>query len=177
MRRKLDSPDWHPAGSILYRIAACELFGLNQPVILHLVDNEPAMPVLQGVVMELDDCAFPLLKGLVATANLDEGFRGIIWALLVGSAASAANAALDSVRSITRPTAAGDWHSVCVCSDGTYGIDARIICSFSVRSNGQKHEIVPGLPITPFSRGKIGASVAELKEERAVAAELGLLPK
>jgi malate dehydrogenase len=312
--------------SILYRIAAGELFGPDQPVILHLVDIEPAMPVLQGVVMELDDCAFPLLKGLVATANLDEGFRGINWALLVGSvsrkpgmerkdllgingkiftgqgqaiqknaakdvrilvvgnpcntncliamnsapdvprdrwhamtrldenrartqlakkagvdgtsvtnlavwgnhsatqypdfynakisgkpvtdvikdenwlktefvttvaqrgtavlkargagsAASAANAALDSVKSIARPTAAGDWHSVCLCSDGSYGIDAGIICSFPVRSNGQKLEIVPGLPITPFSRGKIDASVAELKEERAVATELGLLPK
>src|ERR1700704_2030691 len=78
-----------PAGaigySILYRIAAGELFGPNQPVILHLVDIEPALPVLQGVVMELDDCAFPLLKGIVPTANLDEGFRGINWALLIGS--------------------------------------------------------------------------------------------
>src|SRR5882672_7741742 len=71
--------------SLLYRIAAGELFGLNQPVILHLVDIEPALPVLQGVVMELDDCAFPLLKGIVPTANLDEGFRGIDWALLIGS--------------------------------------------------------------------------------------------
>src|SRR6266850_4285600 len=71
--------------SILYRIAAGELFGPNQPVILHLVDIEPALPVLQGVVMELDDCAFPLLKGIVPTANLDEGFRGINWALLIGS--------------------------------------------------------------------------------------------
>src|SRR6266487_6984751 len=71
--------------SILYRIAAGEVFGPNQPVILHLVDIEPAMPVLQGVVMELDDCAFPLLKGIVPTANLDEGFGGINWALLVGS--------------------------------------------------------------------------------------------
>jgi malate dehydrogenase len=312
--------------SILYRIASGELLGPDQPVILHLVDIEPAMPVLQGVVMELDDCAFPLLKGLVATSNLDEGFRGINWALLVGSvsrkpgmerkdllaingkiftgqgqaiqknaakdvrilvvgnpcntncliamnsapdvprdcwhamtrldenrartqlakkagvdsttvtnlavwgnhsatqypdfynakisgkpvtdvikdenwlktefvttvaqrgtavlkargagsAASAANAAMDSVKSIARPTAAGDWHSVCVCSDGSYGIDAGIICSFPVRSNGQKLEIVQGVAINTFSRGKIDASVAELKEERAVAAELGLLPK
>jgi malate dehydrogenase len=71
--------------SILYRIASGELFGPNQPVILHLVDIEPALPVLQGVMMELDDCAYPTLKGLVATANLDEGFRGINWALLIGS--------------------------------------------------------------------------------------------
>src|SRR6266581_6437733 len=71
--------------SILFRIASGEMFGSEQPVILHLVDIEPALPVLQGVVMELDDCAFPLLKGIVPTANLDEGFRGINWALLVGS--------------------------------------------------------------------------------------------
>ena len=93
------------------------------------------------------------------------------------SAASAANAILDSVKSIANPTPAGDWHSVCVCSDGSYGIDRGLICSFPVRSNGQKLEIVPNLPINAFSRSKIDASVAELKEERAVATELGLLPQ
>jgi len=312
--------------SILFRIAAGEMFGPEQPVILHLVDIEPALPVLQGVVMELDDCAYPLLKGLVATANLEEGFRGINWALLIGSvsrkpglerkdllgingkifigqgqaiernaakdvqilvvgnpcntncliamnnapgvprerwhamtrldenraraqlakkakvdissvsnmaiwgnhsatqypdffnakingqavtdvikdeawlktdfvttvaqrgtavlkargagsAASAANAVIDSVKSITQPTRAGDWHSVCICSDGSYRIEDGLICSFPVRSNGQKMEIVGGLPINEFSRAKIDASVAELKEERAMADELGLLPK
>src|ERR1700733_1374077 len=71
--------------SILFRIGAGALFGPDQPVILNLVDIETALPVLQGVMMELDDCAFPLLKGITATANLDEGFRGINWALLVGS--------------------------------------------------------------------------------------------
>src|SRR6266545_4996503 len=71
--------------SLLFRIASGAMFGPDQPVILHLVEIEPALPVLAGVVMELDDCAFPLLKGIVPTANLDEGFRGITWALLVGS--------------------------------------------------------------------------------------------
>jgi malate dehydrogenase len=312
--------------SILFRIAAGEMFGPDQPVIIHLVDIEPALPVLQGVVMELDDCAYPLLKGLVATANLDEGFKDINWALLIGSvsrkpglerkdllgingkifigqgqaieknaakdvrilvvgnpcntncliamnnapgipperwhamtrldenrartqlskkakvdisavtnlgiwgnhsatqypdffnakisgkpatevikdeawlttefvstvaqrgtavlkargagsAASAANAVIDSVKSIIQPTPAGDWHSVCVNSDGSYGIDTGLICSFPVRSNGQRVEIVQGVPVNDFSRGKIDASVAELKEERAMADELGLLPK
>ena len=312
--------------SILFRIASGDLFGPQQPVILHLVDIEAAMPILQGVVMELDDCAYPLLKGLVATANLDEGFRDINWALLIGSvsrkpglerkdllgingkifigqgqaiqknaandvrilvvgnpcntncliamnnapdvpterwhamtrldenraktqlakkagvavtavsnvavwgnhsatqypdfynakingqpatsiikdeawlksqfvttvaqrgtavlkargagsAASAANAALDSVKSIARPTPAGDWHSVCICSDGSYGIERGLVCSFPVRSNGQRMEIVQNLPVNDFSRSKINASVAELKEERAMADELGLLPK
>jgi malate dehydrogenase len=306
--------------SLLFRIASGSMFGPNQPVILHLVEVEPALPALQGVVMELDDCAFPLLKGTVATANLDEGFRGVNWALLVGSvprkqgmerkdllgingkifvgqgqaiqnhaaphfrvlvvgnpcntnswiamnsaqkvagskfnpsqwhamtrldenraksqlakkagvdnttvtnvavwgnhsatqypdfynakiggrpatdvikdeawlkgdfittvqqrgaaiikargassAASAANAVVDSVRSIIEPTAAGDWHSVCVCSDGSYGVETGIISSFPVRSNGQKLEIVQGLPVNEFSRSKIDATVNELKEER-----------
>src|SRR5512144_575005 len=71
--------------SLLFRIASGAMFGPNQPVILHLLEIEPALPALNGVVMELDDCAFPLLKGIVPTASLDEGFRGVNWALLVGS--------------------------------------------------------------------------------------------
>jgi malate dehydrogenase len=312
--------------SILFRIGSGALFGPDQPVILHLVDIEPALPVLQGVTMELDDCAFPLLKGIVATASMEEGFRGVNWALLVGSvarkpgmerndlltingkiftgqgkaieknaasdvrilvvgnpcntncliamnsapgiprdrwhamtrldenrgklqlarkanvdiaavsnlgiwgnhsatqypdfynakingkpvtdtikdeawlqtefvttvaqrgsavlkarglssAASAANAAIDSVRSIAEPTKAGDWHSVCVPSDGSYGIEKGLICGFPVRSNGGKVEIVQGLAINEFSHGRINATVNELKEEKALATELGLLPK
>src|SRR5215471_19833439 len=71
--------------ALVFRIASGAMFGPGQPVILHLVEIEPALGALQGVVMELDDCAFPLLKGIVPTANLDEGFRGVNWALLVGS--------------------------------------------------------------------------------------------
>src|SRR6185436_10824342 len=71
--------------SLLFRIAAGEMFGPNQPVILHFIDIEPALAAMQGVVMELEDCAYPLLKGVVDTANLDDGFRGVNWALLVGS--------------------------------------------------------------------------------------------
>src|SRR5882757_176104 len=71
--------------SLLFRIASGSMFGPQQPVILHLIEIEPGLPALQGVAMELDDCAFPLLKGIIATANLDEGFRGVNWALLVGS--------------------------------------------------------------------------------------------
>ena len=71
--------------SLLFRIASGAMFGPDQPVILHLIEIEPALPALGGVVMELDDCAFPLLKGIVPTPSLDEGFRGVDWALLVGS--------------------------------------------------------------------------------------------
>jgi malate dehydrogenase len=310
--------------ALLFRIASGAMYGPNQPVILHLIEIEPVLPALNGVVMELDDCAFPLLKGVVPTSNLDEGFRGVNWALLVGSvprkqgmerkdllgingkifigqgqaiqknaakdvrihvvgnpcntncliamnnapdvpkdrwfamtrldenraksqlarkagvditavtnvavwgnhsstqypdfthakingkaatdvikdeawlkgefissvqqrgaaiikargassAASAANAIVDSVASIANPTAAGDWHSVCLHSDGSYGIEKGLICSFPVRSDGQKLEIVQGLAVDAFSRGKIDATVAELKEEKSLVAEL--LPK
>ena len=310
--------------SLLFRIASGAMFGPNQPVILHLIEIEPALPALGGVAMELDDCAFPLLKGIVPTANLDEGFRGVNWALLVGSvprkqgmerkdllgingkifigqgnaiqknaasdvrihvvgnpcntnaliamsnakdlpsdrwfamtrldenrakaqlakkagvditavtnvaiwgnhsatqypdftnakisgkpatevitdeawlkgefiatvqqrgaaiikarglssAASAANAVVDSVRSIVTPTAAGDWASVCLCSDGSYGVEKGLISSFPVRSNGSKLEIVQGLSVSEFSRGKIDATVNELKEEKSLVSEL--LPK
>jgi malate dehydrogenase len=308
--------------SILFRIASGELFGPDQPVILKLVDIPEALPTLQGVMMEIEDCASPALQKLVATADLNEGFRGIHWALLIGSisrkpgmerkdllaingkiftgqgqalqknaaqdvrilvvgnpcntncliarhhapdipadrwfamtrldenrakaqlarkagvgiasvsnlavwgnhsptmfpdfyhakisgqaataaipdenwlqtefvttvaqrgtavlnarnagsAASAANAALDTVHSVLRPTPAGDWHSVCVVSDGSYGIDAGLICSFPVRSDGKKLQIVQGLDLNEFARGKIAASVSELKSEKAFAEELG----
>jgi malate dehydrogenase len=297
------------------------MFGPSQPVILHLVEIEPALPALGGVVMELDDCAFPLLKGVVATSNLDEGFKGVNWALLVGSvprkagmerkdllgingkifigqgqaiqknaaadvrvlvvgnpcntncliamnnapaipkdrffamtrldenraksqlarkagvdvtevtrmtiwgnhsatqypdytnariagapvtdrikdlawlqgefistvqqrgaaiikargassAASAANAVVDSVRSVIEPTAPGDWHSLCLCSDGSYGVEPGLISSFAVKSDGKKLEVVQGLPIDAFSRQRIDATVNELKEERTMVSEL-----
>ncbi len=61
------------------------MFGPDQPVELHLVEVPGALGTLEGVVMELEDCAFPLLKKIVPTADLDEGFRGVNWALLVGS--------------------------------------------------------------------------------------------
>src|SRR5664279_1510653 len=71
--------------SLLFRIASGAMLGTDQPVILQLLEIEPALKALNGVVMELDDCAFPLLRGVVATASLDEGFKGVNWALLVGS--------------------------------------------------------------------------------------------
>ena len=71
--------------ALLFRIASGQMFGPNQPVIIHMIEIEPALPALEGVAMELDDCAFPLLKGTVATADLNNGFNGVNWALLVGS--------------------------------------------------------------------------------------------
>jgi malate dehydrogenase len=310
--------------SLLFRIASGAMFGPSQPVVLHLVEIEAALPALGGVVMELDDCAFPLVKGVVPTANLDEGFRGVNWALLVGSvprkqgmerkdllgingkifigqgqaiernassdvrilvvgnpcntncliamnnakevpsdrwhamtrldenraksqlakkagadvtavtnvaiwgnhsatqypdfhhakingkpatevitdsawlkgefistvqqrgaavikargsssAASAANAIVDSVRSLTEPTPLGDWHSVCLCSDGSYGVEKGLISSFPVRSDGKLREIVQGVQLNEFDRSKVDVTINELKEEKAMVADL--LPK
>jgi malate dehydrogenase len=71
--------------ALLFRIASGAVFGPDQPVHLNLIEIEPAMDALAGTVMELDDCAFPLLAGITPTADLDEGFKGASWSLLVGS--------------------------------------------------------------------------------------------
>ncbi len=307
--------------ALLFRIASGQMFGPNQPVALHLIEIPVALNALEGVVMELHDCAFPLLQSIVPTADLDEGFRDINWALLVGSvprkagmerkdllgingkifigqgqaiernanadvrilvvgnpcntncliamnnakeiprdrwfamtrldenraraqlahkagveitrvtnmaiwgnhsstqypdfynakidnksadkvigdekwlkndfiaavqqrgaaiikarglssAASAANAVIDTVRSLTADTPEDDWHSVALCSDGSYDVEKDLISSFPTRVRGGKLEIVQKLPINDFSRDRIEKSVAELKEEKSLVAEL-----
>jgi malate dehydrogenase len=309
--------------SLLFRIASGAAFGPDQPVILHLIEipDEKAMSALLGVCMELDDCAFPLLKGIVPTSNLDEGFKNVNWALLVGavprkagmerkdllgingkiftgqgnaiaknaasdvrvlvvgnpcntnalicannapgvpkerffamtaldenraktqlakkasvdvtavtnlaiwgnhsatmypdffnakiqgrpvpdvishrewlekdfittvqqrgaaiikarglsSAASAANAACNTVYKLAHPTPAGDWFSVGVHSDGSYGIEKGLIFSYPVRSNGAAWEIVQNVQHNDFSKAKIAATENELKEEKSLVADL-----
>jgi len=307
--------------SLLFRIASGAMFGPSQPVVLHLIEIEPALKALNGVVMELDDCAFPLLKGVVPTADLDEGFRGVSWALLVGSiprkqgmerkdllgingkifigqgraieknaakdirvlvvgnpcntncliamnnapgvprdrwfamtkldenraktqlarkasvdvtavsnlaiwgnhsstmypdfynariqnrpvpdvighrewlekdfigivqkrgaaiiearglssAASAANAVVETVRCLTNPTPANDCFSVAVCSDGSYNTEKGLIFSYPIRSDGKACQIVQDVPVNDFSRSKITATENELKEEKSLVAEL-----
>jgi malate dehydrogenase len=71
--------------SLLFRIGSGDMLGPDQPVVLRLLEIEPAMKALQGVVMELDDCAFPLLADVVTTSDTEEAFDGTSWALLVGS--------------------------------------------------------------------------------------------
>ena len=307
--------------SLLFRIASGAMFGPDQPVALNLIEIPPALDALKGVVMELDDCAFPLLKEVVATTDLSLGFKDANWCLLVGSvprkagmersdllsingrifigqgqaiaanaaadvrilvvgnpcntnayiamssapeipsrrwfamtrldenraksqlaqkagvdvtqvtnlaiwgnhsptmfpdfynarlggapvqqvitdeawlkdtfvptvgqrgaaiikargassAASAANAVVDTVRSLTTPTPAGDWTSVAVCSDGSYGTAKGIITSFPIRCDGSDWEIVGGLPIGEYARSKIDASIKELTDERAMVQSL-----
>jgi len=311
----------HIGYALLFRIASGQMFGPDQPLRLHLIEIPAVLGALEGVVMELDDCAFPLLEGVTPTADLDEGFRDVNWALLVGSvprkagmerkdllgingkifigqgqaiqknaaadvrvlvignpcntncliamnnakdiprdrwfamtrldenraraqlaqkadvditavtnmtiwgnhsttqypdfynakingksadhvigdekwlketfiptvqqrgaavikarglssAGSAANAIVDTVRSLTNETPADDWHSVAICSDRSYGVEQGLISSFPVRVRGGKWEIVQGLPINDFSREKIDASIKELLEEKSLVEEL-----
>src|ERR1700704_6263128 len=307
--------------ALLFRIASGQMFGPDQPLVMHLIEIPDALGALDGVVMELHDCAFPLLQSIMPTAYLDEGFRGVSWALLVGSvprkagmerkdllgingkifigqgqaieknaaadvrvlvignpcntncliamnnakkiprhrwfamtrldenrakaqlahkagveitrvtnmtiwgnhsatqypdfynaridnrpandvigdekwlkedfiatvqqrgaaiikarglssAGSAANAVVDTVFSLTNDTPGDDWHSVAVCSDGSYNVDEGLISSFPVRVRGGKWEIVQKVPINDFSRAKIDKSVAELKEEKSLVTDL-----
>lgn len=71
--------------SLLFRLASGEVFGADTKISLHLLEITPALPMLEGVVMELNDCAFPLLENVVVTDNAETAFDGVSWALLVGS--------------------------------------------------------------------------------------------
>ncbi|HEX6345727.1 malate dehydrogenase [Umezawaea sp.] len=99
----------------------------------------------------------------------------IIEARGLSSAASAANAAIDHVYSWVNGTPEGDWTSAAVVSDGSYGVPEGLISSFPVTASGGRYEIVQGLEIDSFSRGRIDASVAELVEERDAVKALGLI--
>jgi malate dehydrogenase len=301
--------------ALVFRIAAGELLGPDQPIVLRLLEIEPAMKSLEGVAMELDDCAFPLLHDIILTAKAEKAFDGTSWALLVGavprkqgmergdllsvnggifgpqgkaiaakaasdvrimvvgnpcntncliarlnapeipedrwfsmmrldenrakkqlankagvpvavvtnmavwgnhsatqypdarnakiaglspfdvikdhgwlkgklietvqkrgaaviearglsSAASAANAVLDSVNSIRTPTPWGDWHSLAVVSHGEYGTPEGLQMGFPVRTDGWRWEVVPGLEHDNDAQNKIKKSVEELAQER-----------
>ncbi len=90
----------------------------------------------------------------------------------LSSAASAAHAAVDTVRTLHDGTKAGDWTSVAVCSDGSYGVPKGLMCSFPIRALGRgKWEIVAGLKLDDFGQKKLAATVAELEEEKKAAAE------
>ncbi|WP_327295766.1 malate dehydrogenase [Streptomyces sp. NBC_01197] len=99
----------------------------------------------------------------------------IIEARGASSAASAANAAIDHVHTWVNGTADGDWTSMGIPSDGSYGVPEGLISSFPVTTKGGKYEIVQGLEINDFSRARIDASVKELSEERDAVRELGLI--
>lgn len=306
--------------SLLFRIASGDMLGKDQPVILQMLEITPALEALNGVAMELEDCAFPLLQGMVQTDDPNVAFKDADYALLVGarprgpgmerkdlleanaaifsvqgkalndnasrdvkvlvvgnpantnaliaqrnapdldprnftammrldhnramsqlagklgvhssavtkmtvwgnhsatqypdlhtaivngsvaidqveqdwyendfiptvqqrgaaiikargasSAASAANAALDHMRSWALGTAEGDWVSMGIYSDGSYGIEAGLIYSYPCVCKNGDWEIVQGLEINEFSRTKMTATEQELKEERDAVAHL-----
>ena len=99
----------------------------------------------------------------------------IIEARGASSAASAASATIDHVRTWVEGTPEGDWVSMSVRSDGSYGVEEGLVSSFPVTVRDGKWEIVQGLEIDDFSRGKIDASTAELAEERDAVRALGLI--
>jgi malate dehydrogenase len=99
----------------------------------------------------------------------------IIEARGASSAASAANAAIDHVHDWVLGTPAGDWVSMAIPSDGSYGVDEGVISSFPVTTSNGTYEIVQGLEINDFSRTRIDATVSELKEEREAVRQLGLV--
>jgi len=99
----------------------------------------------------------------------------IIEARGASSAASAANAAIDHVHDWMLGTPAGDWVSMAIPSDGSYGVQEGLISSFPVTTSAGTYEVVQGLEISDFSRGRIDATVAELAEERDAVRGLGLI--
>jgi malate dehydrogenase len=97
----------------------------------------------------------------------------IIKARGASSAASAANGVVDTVRSLTTPTPEGDWTSVAVCSDGSYGIDTGLIASMPIRVDADgKWDVVPGVKLDAFSQEKLDATVQELREEKEAVSDL-----
>jgi len=99
----------------------------------------------------------------------------IIKARGLSSAASAANAAVDHVRTWVQGTDSGDWTSMAIVSDGSYGVAEGLISSFPCTCSGGAYEVVQGLDIDDFSRGRIDKSVGELGDERDAVKELGLI--
>jgi len=126
------------------------------------IDNRPANEVIH------DDKW--LKEEFIATVQ--QRGAAVLKARGLSSAGSAANAIVGTVCSLTNDTPGDDWHSVAVCSDGSYDVDKGLISSFPVRVRGGKWEIVQKLPINEFSRGKIDKSVAELKEEKSLVTDL-----
>ncbi|HXT11250.1 MAG TPA: malate dehydrogenase, partial [Candidatus Angelobacter sp.] len=108
-------------------------------------------------------------------ASVQQRGAAIIKARGLSSAASAANAVVDTVRNLTTPTKSGDWFSVSVCTPGDYGIQKGLMFSYPIRTDGKKWEIVQGVPLNDFSKAKIAATENELKEERSLVVDL--LPK
>ena len=129
------------------------------------VDGKPAKSLVNDDVW-INDTFIPTVAKRGAA---------VIKARGASSAASAANAAIDHIRSWVLGTAPGDWVSMSVPSDGSYGVPEGLVSSFPCTCAGGNYQIVKGLEIDAYSRAKIDASVAELQEERDAVKALGLI--
>jgi len=129
------------------------------------VDGKPAKALVNDDVW-INDTFIPTVAKRGAA---------VIKARGASSAASAANAAIDHIRSWALGTAPGDWVSMSVPSDGSYGVPEGLVSSFPCTCSGGKYQIVKGLEIDGYSRAKIDASVSELQEERDAVKALGLI--
>jgi malate dehydrogenase len=137
------------------------------PDIFHAeVSGQPAFDAVGGDQTWLESEFIPTVQQRGAA---------IIKARGLSSAASAANAAVDHVRTWAQGTASGDWTSMGIVSDGSYGVPEGLISSFPVTTTSGAYEVVHGLDINDFSRARIDASVKELAEERDAVKELGLI--
>jgi malate dehydrogenase len=126
------------------------------------IDGKPATEVIS-------DHAW--LKGDFISTVQQRG-AAVIKARGASSAASAANACLDTVKSLITPTPAGSCISAAVCSDGSYGIEAGLMCGLPLTTNGEQWRVASGFQIDDFSRGQIDKTVAELKQERDTVKDL-----
>ena len=159
--------------ALLFRIASGEMLGKDQPVILQLLEipNEKAQNALRGVMMELEDCAFPLLAGMQAHSDPMTAFQDTDYALLVGARprgpgmASAANAAIDHMRDWALGTG-GEWVTMGIASQGWYGIPKDVMFGFPVTCENGEYQVVEGLPIDAFSQSCIDKTLAELEGEK-----------
>jgi malate dehydrogenase len=137
------------------------------PDIFHAeIDGKPAFEAVGGDHAWLENDFIPTVQQRGAT---------VIKARGLSSAASAANAAIDHVRSWSLGTPEGDWVSMAVPSDGSYGVPEGIISSFPVTCSGGDYHIVQGLDIDDFSRARIDKSAGELVDERNAVKDLGLI--
>ena len=126
------------------------------------IDGKPATEVIT-------DHAW--LKGDFISTVQQRG-AAVIKARGASSAASAANAALDTIKSIITPTPAGSCFSAAVCSDGSYGIDSGLVVGLPLSSDGRNWRVLPGFQVDDFSRSQIDKTVAELKQERDTVKDL-----
>ena len=160
----------HKAGVAITEVTNLAVWGNHSPTMVPDVDN--ARIGGQPVTDVITDRAW--LEGEFLTTVQQRG-KAVIDARGSSSAASAANALIDHVANWAggKPTPEGDWVSMAIPSDGSYGIPEGLICGFPVTTDGAgTYEIVQGLELSAFIQGKVEATVAELQEERSAVADM-----